>query len=121
MGLQTNKMGRFSEYQRRVALLGVGFCLIVGLILWFGMPSTTAPTAATLPPDPFQDPTAGKAHIEKLAERYGTDFDRLSANDKLFLNSIAMGHGRKLLNKTVNELKSRPSDRPNDNLIPPAR
>ena len=83
-----------------------GFCLLIGLILWFGMPAAPPPAQA-LPPDPFADPKAGMAHIEKLAQSYGNDFDKLSDNDKIMLNSIAKGHGRELLAKTVKHLKSR--------------
>jgi hypothetical protein len=61
------------------------------------------------PPNPFEKPEAGVAYIRKLARQYGSDFDRLSNDDRIFLNAIAMGHGRELLAKTARELKTNAS------------
>ncbi|MDX1931247.1 MAG: hypothetical protein SFU56_01445 [Capsulimonadales bacterium] len=84
------------------------FCLI----LWFLIPPPPEKPVVNRPPDPFADPAAGMAHIRKLAEQYGDDFERLSNDDRLFLNSIAYGHGRELLAKTARELKNKPSGSP---------
>jgi hypothetical protein len=71
-------------------------------------PSASEKPKEGVPPNPFANPEAGKEHLKKLAQQYGSEFDRLSEDDKIFLNTIAMGHGRELLAKTVRELKSEP-------------
>jgi hypothetical protein len=88
-----------------VVAASLAFCLIV----WFLMPPAPVEQRNERPPNPFADAKAGLAHVRKLASTYGNDFERLSADDLIFLNSISMGHGRELLAKTVNELKGNPS------------
>jgi hypothetical protein len=90
-----------------LALFAASFAFCV--IVWFLMPPAPVASRTGVPPNPFADPAAGMAHVRKLAAKYGDRFERLSADDQIFLNSIAMGHGRELLAKTVNELKVNPS------------
>lgn len=98
----------FDDNRVGYAIGAICLMVVIGILAWLATP---APQVAVkqLPPDPFQDPAKGMEHIRKLAATYGTDFDRLSNDDRLFLNSIAMGHGRELLAKTVRELKSSPT------------
>jgi hypothetical protein len=95
----------FRDQRWSTILAVIGVCGLFCLLIWFLMPKSAGTEAKNTPPDPFQDPKAGGAHIRKLAEKYGTDFDRLSNDDRVFLNAIAMGHGRELLAKTARELK----------------
>ena len=90
-----------------LALVAASF--VFCLILWFLMPHAPVERRRNVPPNPFTDPAAGMTHIRKLAATYGNHFERLSADDQAFLNSIAMGRGRELLAKTVNEMKVNPS------------
>ena len=92
---------------RRLSLWigGSAAALVFCLMVWFLMPPAPAAPRTGIPPDPFADPAAGVAHLRKLAAQYGDHFDRLSADDQTFVNAIAMGHGRELLAKTVNDLK----------------
>jgi hypothetical protein len=96
--------------RRIVSLFALfGAALAVCLIVWFLMPAAPVEPQREMPPNPFADPAAGVTHIRKLAATYGNHFERLSVDDQTFLNSIAMGHGRELLAKTVDELKVNPS------------
>jgi hypothetical protein len=83
-----------------------GAAALIGLLLWLGRSEPQVPVRAT-PPNPFADPSAGVQHIEELARRHGANFDQLSNDDRIFLNAIAMGHGRELLAKTARELKAK--------------
>ncbi len=56
-------------------------------------------------PDPNVDPAAAAAYITTLARRYGDRFDQLTPEDRIFLNSIAMGHGRDLLRREAKKVQ----------------
>jgi len=95
----------FGDRRMGIWIGGIAAFFVFCLMVWFLMPPSPAVQRTGTPPDPFADPAAGAAHIRKLAAQYGDHFERLSADDKTFLNAIAMGHGRELLAKTVNQLK----------------
>jgi hypothetical protein len=99
-----------ARHRGPVGLYALGAALFAALValIWMRMPP--APEAAQpTPPNPFADPRAGEAHIRKLAAQYGADWDRLSNDDRIFLNSIAMGHGRELLAKYARERRGDPT------------
>lgn len=90
-------------------LAGAALAIAFVVLVWLRMPTPPPTPPANIPPNPFADPEAGVAHIRKLAAQYGTNWDALSNDDKIFLNSIAMGHGRELLAKYAREAKEKPS------------
>jgi hypothetical protein len=77
-------------------------------LVWMQIPAPPEPIKAT-PPNPFADPKAGDAHVRKLAELHGSNWDALTNDEKIFLNSIAYGRGRDLLAKYAREAKVKPS------------
>jgi hypothetical protein len=89
-------------------LAGIALVVAFIVLVWMQMPAPPEPMRVT-PPNPFADPKAGEAHIRKLAQLHGTNWDALTNDEKIFLNSIAYGHGRELLAKYAREVKEKPS------------
>jgi hypothetical protein len=94
----------------KIGIYLAGFTAVIAfaVLVWMQIPPSPEPTKVT-PPNPFADPKAGVAHIRKLAEQHGTNWDALTNDEKIFLNSIASGHGRELLAKYAREAKDNPA------------
>lgn len=91
----------------------IGLCVVACLILAYFNPAPVAPKVLNNGiPDPNRDPVAAGAYVKTLAQRNGGDFDRLTEDERIFLNSLAHGHGRDLLAKTARELKPSAASHP---------
>lgn len=89
-------------------LINIALAVAFVVVVWLRMPPAPEPAKAT-PPNPFENPQAGEAYIRKLAAQHGTNWDALSNDDRILLNSIAYGRGRDLLAKYAREAKEKPS------------
>jgi hypothetical protein len=114
MSQLTGRTGQQKMDPRPYMGIAVGVVLILYLIIAIGQSTATpAPRtsgrrmniSARIPPDPNVDPAAAAAYVKTLARRYGDRFDRLTSDDRVFLNSIAMGHGRELLRMEASKVQ----------------
>lgn len=56
-------------------------------------------------PNFIQDPKGADKYVTTLAQRHGSNFDRLSDDDKSLLNGMSGGHGEDMLRGRVAQLR----------------
>jgi hypothetical protein len=80
------------DTKKVLPFLGVGVAVLVGLAVWLGIRSFSAPTAA-----PTTQSIAADNFVAEMAKKSGGDFSKLSPTEQQKLNQMSMGHGEAMI------------------------
>jgi hypothetical protein len=80
------------DNKKVLPFLGAGVAVLVGLAVWFGIRSFSAPTAA-----PTAQSIAADNFVAEMAKKSGGDFSKLSPEEQQKLDKMSMGHGASMI------------------------